>query len=161
MRQPFLERGHRRWGRRRADGTADRHRVRLQVEVLERLLAAFMARLRANAGRRSSASSASSIAQSSGIASSDSTRWHAGDHAPARPRRGQLGHPVHPRGRQQFGVVVGEEDEVIVAERLRGCLVTRHVRVVVGEERLDRLLVAHSLAGSRPAARAGSRPRRR
>ena len=53
-----------------------------------------------------------------------------------------------PRGRQQSRIVVDQEDEIVIAERLGRLLIDRHVGVVVGEERIDRLLVAHSLAGS-------------
>ena len=87
----------------------------------------------------------SSIDQSSGIASSDSTRCTpsicSGPTAAASSATRSM-----PCGGKQSRVVVDEKDEIVVAERLGGLLVDRHVRVVVGEERVDRLLVAHALA---------------
>ena len=107
--------------------------------------AASRARVRRNPGNFSTCKRVSSSCQRTGIASSDSTRT-----TPSMPvgaiASASSGHTVDSPGRDRGGVVVGDEDELVVAERLRGRLIPAHGRVVLGEERLDRLLIRHALA---------------
>ena len=120
LRQPLLERRQRRRVARRRPGPPRRRsscwssgRGCAMVRF-----AALRARLRAIAGRRSSASRASSTAQSSGIASSDSIRCTPSIRSGATAAASSATRSM-PGGRQQLGVVVDHEHEVVVAERAR------------------------------------------
>ena len=69
----------------------------------------------------------------------------AGD--PIGTHRGRkLCHPVQPARSDEFRVVISQKHEVVVAKRFRGLLINRHVRVVIGKERADRLFIADLLA---------------
>jgi len=58
----------------------------------------------------------------------------------------ELGHAVHAFEREERRVLVSNKDEVVVAEGSGGPLIDGHRRIIISEERLDRLLIADPLA---------------